>query len=55
VEAIAEAGETSSTTSGNSDTDKHAINPHLSQLIDGYKKSVVAVAVQDDIERALSR
>lgn len=55
VEAIAETGETRSNASVNSGTDNDNISPHLTQLIDGYKRSVVAVAVQDDIERALSQ
>ncbi|KAH8553328.1 ABC transporter [Umbelopsis sp. PMI_123] len=55
VNAIVEAGEGSSTESSINGTDKSAVTPHLKQLIEAYEKSVVAVAVRDDIERALSR
>ncbi|KAI9492170.1 half-sized ABC transporter [Zychaea mexicana] len=40
-------GDSSST---NSDT----VNPHLKRLIEAYDKSVVAVAVRDDVERILA-
>jgi len=55
VDVIIENGESSSVTSGASGADRGTISPQLHQLVEAYQKSVVAVAVQDDIERALSR
>jgi hypothetical protein len=55
VDVIVENGDDSSVASDSNGTDRTAVSPHLRQLVDAYQKSVVAVAVQDDIERALSR
>lgn len=55
VDVIVENGDDSIVASDSNGTDKTAVSPHLRQLVDAYQKSVVAVAVQDDIERALSR
>ncbi|CAO3671301.1 unnamed protein product [Umbelopsis vinacea] len=54
VDVIVENGNDSIVASDSNGTDKTAVSPHLRQLVDAYQKSVVAVAVQDDIERALS-